>query len=317
MLAWVSRTEGTPFATDRVWSGGPAVATTGYVTDEGEVRMLAVVRRGAGVDSSQAEILPHDGVVRREWAPVPVTDGVADVAVQGLLTEPPTELRVRYPGSVPAYTAPEGFRSVTIGKVTEADVDRALTGTRGDPSPAGVRDDVRSSLEMLTARLLSDPENTKPEVLWAGTDEPGHAVVALTGGFEGQGRVLLVRGLGGDGGIDWEWWATTPASPEITRAQPWTWRVGLPFLGPTTTSHVVGWLMPEGAGDVRVTVNGAPRQAATRHGLGSVEVNPRDVVTVSVTLPNGAPYDVTIKQGDVQRPLDPERYDLFPPGGPD
>ena len=316
MLAWVGeKPDGGRFEAIRTVVPGDAVASTTYVTDGGEVRLLAVVRRGAAVDVSQARINAYDGVVLREWTPAPVTDGVADVAVDGLTDEPPTELRVRYPGSARAYTGPEGFRTPTTGKVTEADVDRALAGARGDARPAGVRADVRSSLEMLTARLASDPEHTSPRVLWAGADVPGHAVVALSGGFEGQGGVLLVRGLGGDGGIDWEWWTTRPAERPATDRLPYAWRVGVPYLGPTTTAHVVGWLTPEGAGDdVVVTVNGTPRQVATRHGLGTVEVAPRDRVTVSYTLPNGARYELPLEAGDVQRPFDPARYDLFPPG---
>ena len=174
----------------------------------------------------------YDGVVLREWAPAPVTDGVADVAVDGLTDEPPTELRVRYPGSARAYTAAEGFRTPTTGKVTEADVDRALAGARGDARPAGVRDDVRSSLETLTDRLALRPGAHVAEGPLGRADVPGHAVVALTGGFEGQGRVLLVRGLGGDGGIDWEWWTTRPAGGRPLTACPTPGGSACPTSGP-------------------------------------------------------------------------------------
>jgi len=93
--------------------------------------------------------------------------------------------------------------------------------------------------------------------------------------------------------------------------------VPVPALGPTPTGHVVGWLLPEGATDVRVTVAGEPRDVTTLDGLGLADVGLTDVLRVQATLAGGGTFDRTVAPRDAQRPLDPERYDLFPPGGPE
>jgi hypothetical protein len=316
-ISWVGETAPGRWETFGQWDAGPAVTELPYVAGDGERRMIAVVHRDATVEMSQA-LIRADGTVVRDWTPVTVRDGTVDVPVGDPRRYAPTDLRVTNPSGSVMYGSSGGWNPELVGvpeaEVTEADVTRATAATRGDPAPAGVHEDVRTAVRSLLSRLGSDPENARPAVLWAGADEPGHAVVVATAGHPGQGRLLVVRGLGGDSGIDWEWRRTVPAAPVETPAGPIAWRVAVPYAAPTPTGHVVGWLLPAGAGGVRVTVNGRPVAVGARDGLSLVEVEVGQTVRVRATLAGGESWDRTIAPGDVQGPFDPERTDLFPPG---
>jgi hypothetical protein len=314
-LAWARRTAGTPYAAFGVRVGGPAAVSLPYVDDGGTLRALVVVRRGASLESARA-VIRADGGVTRDWTPERVDDGVARVALADTRTYAPTELRVRYPGSAVAYVTAVDPDLRRPGP-TEAELDRALADARGDASPAGVRADARASLGRLLALLRSDAGHARPAVFWAGSAGAGRSAVVLTGGYPGQGRVVLARGVVAGGDVEWEWAGTVPSGPVTVPAGPIVWRAPVPYLKPAADAHVVGWLLPAGASRVTVTVAGEPVAVPQRDGLGLVEVRPGHTVEVRATLAGGTPYGRVVLPEEAAKPRDPQRTDLFPPGGPD
>ena len=115
------------------------------------------------------------------------------------------------------------------------------------------------------------------------------------------------------GGVLWSHYTPVPASPVHGLTEPVVWRVPVPQDRPT--GHVVGWLLPAGATDVRVDVAGRPRAVTTTDGLGTVEAGPLDNVRLRARFADGTTMDRTVSPGEADPAGGNEREDLFPMGG--
>jgi hypothetical protein len=319
--AWVGQpAPGEPVQVLRQWSAGPAVASIPYDVGDGRMHLLAVVRRNATVSAGRAKVRA-DGTVERRWQqPLPVTDGVVDVPVGLSLDYAPLELRVQVPGRATQYTSVAEWdaRIATGGvafPVTDGDVTGAAAAIRGIRD-AGLRGDAQRALAELMDAMASDTAHTSPAVLGAWADGRGGSVVVAGAGYPGQGRLLSVRGFGGDDGLRWWYDTTVPHSPVAGLDRPVTWRVAPP--SGDGAWHVAGWLLPGAGGwsQPQVTVNGVPRQGEVTvlDGLGFITVGARDVVRVTATYGDGVVLDETLAPGDTEPAPHPLKADLFPPG---
>jgi hypothetical protein len=300
-------------------SAGPAVVSIPYRDGERGMRLLAVVRRGATAATTRA-VVRDDGTVEETWTPVPVRDGVVDAPMGQPLTYAPLELRVTVPGRATQYTSAGiwGAAAATGGALrplTDSDVAEASANARGDLSRPAVRADVRGVIEGLLRRMESDAAHAQPTVLWAGPTVPGESLVAVSAGYPGQGRLLSIRGMGGDGGLAWWYDTTLPVSPVVGLDRPVVWRTPEGVRG---SRHVVGWLLPSGGAVVEVSLPGGGRLSPWRgDGAGTVAVDPGTTVRVRISDPDTREVlvDRLLRPADTGPSLDSLSYDRFPPGG--
>jgi hypothetical protein len=281
-LIWVGEpTAGAPMRIMEEYNVASGVVAKIYRGDDGQARVLAIVRRGATVVGSRPTITADGRIQQHAWQSLPVQDGVVDVPLPDPAGRGPLTLRATVGTGGGAYVSTRGTAPLSnddfglaMAGTTEAEVVAASRRARG---PGVGSDWTIAALNTVIARFGTDFAHTAPRIEWAGPGAAGESVTAVSAGLSGQGRLLQISMRTNR----LERWFFERPLPASDRPFSLGWRVPAVDATGKAAGQVAGWLLGPDVTSVTVTVDGVSRPGPLRDGLGWVSVQPKQKVIVT------------------------------------